>query len=123
MARIDIHIGDQVFTDWGANTIKFSEAAAIENAYGKTFAQFAKDIQAGSMYAAQVLVWSLLRRDNQSLKVGDVGDLTPSEVSIVTVDDDPAPVESDDPFANGSSETASHSSDDDADTSPTSQPT
>lgn len=72
MARLDVIVGEETFKDWGQRTILTSEAIAIEKAYGKNFAQFSVDLDQGSIYAKQVLAWSLLRRHDPGLKLGAV---------------------------------------------------
>ncbi len=105
MARLDIHVGDKVFEDWGMKTVLTSEAVAIERAYGKTFAQFTADIDNGSMYALQVLAWSLLRRSDHGLKVDEV-DIPIGDITLESIPDpEEAAEESADPFEPGPSET------------------
>ena len=84
MSRLDIHVGEEVFEGWGSKTIFTSEGVAIERAYGKTFAEFTAAIDAGSIYALQVLAWSLLRRRDPGLKLGQV-DLPIGDIRLVLV--------------------------------------
>ncbi len=72
MAKLNVIVGDKTFEGWGRKTILTSEAIAIEKAYGSNFAQFTADIDDGSIYALQVLAWSLLRRSDPGLKVNEV---------------------------------------------------
>lgn len=73
--------------NWSPTSIKLSEASAIERAYGKPFMRFGNDLAAGSMYAVQVLCWSLLRRSNPNLRIDDV-DLAMDDVELEVVDDE-----------------------------------
>lgn len=86
-ATFNITLRGEKFENWGPDTIKLSEASAIERAYGKTFLQFGNDIAAGSMYAVQVLCWSLLRRTKPDLRVDDV-ELVMGDVVLEVIDDE-----------------------------------
>lgn len=72
MSKLNVVVGDKTFEGWGRKTILTSEAIAIEKAYGSNFQQFTVDIDDGSIYALQVLAWSLLRRSDPVLKVNEV---------------------------------------------------
>jgi hypothetical protein len=84
MSKLNVIVGDKTFEGWGKKTILTSEAIAIEKAYGKNFAQFTTDIDEGSIYALQVLAWSLLRRSDPGLKVGGV-DMPIGDIRLETV--------------------------------------
>lgn len=122
MPKLNIHIGDEVFEDWGPKTVLIPEAVAIERAYGKTFSQFVSDIDGGSMYAKQVLAWALLRRSDPGLKVDEVT-IPIGDVRLEVIPDAETETGADaDPFRPGSSEAGQNqSATDEPDTSQTSQ--
>ena len=80
--ELQITVEDQVFDNWGPDTITFRETREIERVYGKPFSKFSDDLDEGSMSARQVLAWSLLKRENTAVKLDDLLDLTLSQVTI-----------------------------------------
>lgn len=67
-----LHVGDTVVEDWDWDDLPFNDAVAIEAAYGGTLAELRAAITSGSQTAKQVFAWTILRRDNPQLRVGEV---------------------------------------------------
>ncbi|WP_328465541.1 hypothetical protein OHA21_43855 [Actinoplanes sp. NBC_00393] len=68
--------------EWIPGRVKISEAALVEKVYGKTWEQFAQEVQQGSARARQVLLWHLQRRDHPTLRLEDAPDFCADELTI-----------------------------------------
>jgi hypothetical protein len=66
-------IGDKILNLDDAEDLMNDDAIAVEKAYGKTFDQWLRDMNAGSITAITVFVWILRRLNGEpGLRVGDV---------------------------------------------------
>jgi hypothetical protein len=83
--QLNVTVEGRVFENWGPKTISFRESRDIEIKYGKPFGTFQNDLDAGSMYARQVLGWILLKRDNKDCRLDDLIDLNIGDVVIDVV--------------------------------------
>jgi hypothetical protein len=68
-----IVIGGETF-DYDGQKQPMSEALAIEELYGKRYAQWQDDLQAGSAKAMCVLAWLIWRRDGRDVAYQDILD-------------------------------------------------
>ena len=69
MAKITV--GGEIF-EYDGKRQPMSEALAIEELYGRTYAQWQDDIQAGSARAMCVLAWLIWRRDGRDVPYEDI---------------------------------------------------
>lgn len=66
-----ITVGDTVY-EYDPNSLRNDEAMAIETALGVTFKQWSDQLSQGSIAALTALVWTVQKRDDPSLRFGDV---------------------------------------------------
>lgn len=66
-----IVIGGESF-DYDTSKRPMSEALAIEEAWGRRYAEWEAELQAGSAQAMAVLVWTVLRREGREVALADI---------------------------------------------------
>ena len=71
-----IVVGGETF-DYDGKRQPMSEALAVEEIYGKNYAQWQDDLQAGSARAMCVLAWLIWRRDGRDIPFADILDGKP----------------------------------------------
>lgn len=70
---IKVSVGDKVLIeDWEWESLTFPEAIAIEAASGTTTRDFRVAVTNGSMTALQILLWTILKRENPGLRLAEV---------------------------------------------------
>ena len=62
--------------EWDGTKALMSEALAIEDVYGRRYAEWQSDLNAGSAKALAVLAWLIWRRDGREVPFGDILDGT-----------------------------------------------
>jgi hypothetical protein len=68
---VKIVLGGETF-EWDGTKAPMSEALAIEGVYGRRYAEWQSDLEAGSAKAFCVLAWIIWRRDGRDVPFGDI---------------------------------------------------
>lgn len=63
---------DGVAYDFDDSRRPMSEALAVEKAWGRRYAEWEDELQAGSAEAMAVFVWLVWRREGRDVKLGDI---------------------------------------------------
>jgi predicted transcriptional regulator of viral defense system len=68
---------------FSADALTFDEACDLEEVFGGTFGEFGTALKKTSMQAIRAFVYILRRRDNPTLRIGDIGGKHLSELKFV----------------------------------------
>lgn len=66
-----VSLNGQVY-DYDGSRAPMSEALAIEKAYGRRYAEWQSELQAGSAEAMAVLAWVIWRRDGRDIELRQI---------------------------------------------------
>ena len=71
------------------NRMKIGEAKILERMFEKPFATIAEDLESGSVATIVALIWIFRKRNEPSLRIGDLDDVDLGDLQIEAVADEP----------------------------------
>ncbi len=74
--------GDEQAWEWDPDRVRQTQAEMVEKRYGKPWAQFVIDVQAGNAKSRRVLLWHLLTQQHHTLRYEDTPDFYMGELEV-----------------------------------------
>lgn len=77
--------------EWDQARVTFAEARAIQKVTGKTLGEVGAAAEAGDAEAMQAILWTAMKRQETTLRYGDLDDLELGEFEVVPDPDEEQP--------------------------------